>query len=314
MAKGVKFNPQLDIPDLSGRICLVTGASSGLGEAAVTAMAEHNPKKIYLAARSSTKAEAAIARIRSSSLSAKSANIEILDLDLASFRSIQAAAAKINTEAERLDVFQHNAGVAMIPHDLTQEGYEIQFGTNHMGHALLTQLLLPKLLATASLPGADVRVTILSSVAHKALAPKTGILFDELKTPMRSQGAHALYGHAKLAQTLFARQLAKEYPQLTVTSVDPGGVWTNIWSGEKGINSVLFNVVIRPFVYARTVSPEEGAKNQLWASFGKGVQSGSFYSPVGKLGGENELVKSDELCLKLWDWTNMELKTRGFIS
>jgi NAD(P)-dependent dehydrogenase (short-subunit alcohol dehydrogenase family) len=89
------FNPQKDIPDLAGKVCVITGANSGLGEAAITALAQHNPNKIYLAARSVSKAKAAIQRIRSTSSAAQSANIEILELDLGSFDSIKSAAARL---------------------------------------------------------------------------------------------------------------------------------------------------------------------------------------------------------------------------
>jgi len=153
-----KFNPLQDIPSLVGRVCLVTGASSGLGEATVKALVQHNPEKVYLAARSKPKAQEALNRIKSSSAAAKSAHIEILEMDMASFDSIKAAAARINNDVSRLDLVHLNAGVAMIPAAVTKDGYEVQFGTNYLGHALLTQLLMPKLLQTAALPGADVRV------------------------------------------------------------------------------------------------------------------------------------------------------------
>jgi NAD(P)-dependent dehydrogenase (short-subunit alcohol dehydrogenase family) len=153
-----KFNPLHDIPNLAGKVCLVTGGSSGLGEATIKALAQHKPDKVYLAARSIQKANAALLRIKESSPAARSANIEILDMDLASYDSIKNAAARINKEVPRLDIVHLNAGVAMVPAALTKDGYEVQFGTNYMGHALLTQLLMPKLLQTASLPGADVRV------------------------------------------------------------------------------------------------------------------------------------------------------------
>jgi NAD(P)-dependent dehydrogenase (short-subunit alcohol dehydrogenase family) len=153
-----KFSALHDIPNLAGRVCLVTGGSSGLGEATIKALAQHNPDKVYLAARSKPKTKEALLRIKESSPTSRSANIEILDMDLASFDSIKAAAARINEEAPRLDIVHLNAGIAMIPAALTEDGYEVQFGTNYLGHALLTQLLMPKLLQTAALPGADVRV------------------------------------------------------------------------------------------------------------------------------------------------------------
>jgi len=90
-------------------------------------------------------------------------NIRILELDLGSFDSIRKAAEEFNANAKRLDVLMLNAGVAMLPAGLSQEGYEVHVGTNHMGHVLLTKLLMPKLLETAEMDGADVRVVVTSS-------------------------------------------------------------------------------------------------------------------------------------------------------
>lgn len=129
------FNPETDIPDLSGKVCLVTGGNAGLGEATLAALAQHNPGKLYLAARSRARAEAAVERIRATSPAAAAADIEIVDMDLASLKSVAEAAAKIDSETSRLDLLQLNGGIAMVPHATTADGYEVQFGTNYLGHA-----------------------------------------------------------------------------------------------------------------------------------------------------------------------------------
>ncbi|KAH7001046.1 hypothetical protein EDB80DRAFT_810238 [Ilyonectria destructans] len=305
------FDPQRDIPDLSGRVCLVTGGNSGLGEATIAAIAQHNPQMVYLAARSRAKAEAALDRIKATSTTARSCRIEILDLDLASLESVKAAAARVNNEADRLDILHLNGGVGMIPAATTKDGYEVHFGTNYLGHVLLTQLLLPKLLATTKLPGADVRVVCMSSVAHKAFAPKQGILFDELKSDMSRRGGRTLYGQAMLAKTLFAHELAKRYPHITATSLHPGTVKSNTWSGDKDVNWVLRTLVINPLVALTGISNEEGAKTQLWCTFSGNVKNGSYYEPVGKAGKEGKLAVDDKLSGILWEWTNKELQSHG---
>lgn len=310
MVLGVQKQPRIDIPDLSGRICLVTGATSGLGEATVTELVQHNPKKTYLAARSRSRAETALARIRATSPSARSANIEILDLELSSFASIRAAADRINGEADRLDLLHLNAGVGVLQPSMSKDGYELQFAVNYVGHALLTSLLMPKLLATADIPGADVRIIVISSVLHKILAPPTGIIFDDLKTSM-DENVTRLYGQSNLAKSLFAQQLAQRYPKMKTVTVVPAGAWTNIWSGPKAVNPLLWNLFVVPLVRITAVSSTEGAKNQLWASVSRDAQSRGFYMPVAKRGGGCELVHDEKLSVRLWDWTNDELKAHG---
>ncbi|KAI1865506.1 hypothetical protein JX265_006347 [Neoarthrinium moseri] len=306
------FNPSVDIPDLGNRVCLVVGGTSGLGEATAIALAQHNPKKLYLTARSRAKANAAIIRIRATSKVAEVADLEILDLDLSSFKSVREAAAKLNHEAERLDLVHLSGGVGLLPHATSTDGYETQFATNYLGHALLTRLLMPKLLHTAALPDADVRIVSMASGLHKALSPKEGILFGELKTPMASRSVFALYGQSTLAKTLFAHELSKRYPQITSVSLHPGGVKTNVFEGEKGVNWLLYNLVIKPVVYLTGISPAEGAKTQLWCSFSPDVKSGEYYEPIGLLGCEGKLTRDDDLASKLWSWTDEELRASNF--
>lgn len=304
------FDPLTDIPDLNGKVCLVTGANSGLGEATVAALAAHRPAKIYLAARSRSKAEGALERIRATSPEASNTDICILDLDLASFDSVKAAAARVNAEVDRLDILQLNGGIAMLPNDTTKDGFELQFGTNYLGHALLTQLLMPTLLATAHLPGADVRIVSMSSVGHKHFATKEGIHFDELRTLMETQNGSTLYAQAMLAKILFCRELARRYPQITSSSLHPGTVLSNVWNGVTNASwftRLLFAVVV-PFA---GVSNEEGAKTQLWCSFSQDVDNGAYYEPIGKAGQDSPLSRDPELARKLWDWTEKTLGEYG---
>lgn len=302
------FNPRDDIPDLSGKVCLVTGGNSGLGESTLKALAEHNPKKLYMAARSREKAEAAISRIKSS---VESANIEVLDLDLASLASVTAAAARVNEEVDRLDLLQLNGGIGMVLPATTADGYEVQFGTNYLGHALLTQLLMSKLLATTVLPGADVRIVSMSSVGHRRFELPGGIIFDELKSDMNAHSGPDLYSQAMLAKALFAFELAKRYPSITSTSLHPGLVKSGVWGGEKNVNWLVTNLLVKPAVALAGVSSDEGAKTQLWCSFSKDVENGHYYEPVGTPGKESKLARDDELSTKLWEWTEKELETHA---
>ncbi|THC89647.1 hypothetical protein EYZ11_010910 [Aspergillus tanneri] len=126
----------------------------------------HHPANIYLAARSHTKAEAARDRIRAISTAASIVGITILELDLASLDSARKAAARVDREVTRLGLLHLNGRIVMTPYDTAVDGFELQFGTNYLGHALLMQLLMRKLLATARRPHADVHIVSMSSVGQ----------------------------------------------------------------------------------------------------------------------------------------------------
>lgn len=181
------FEPDRDIPDLSGKVILVTGANSGIGRETALQLAKHNPSRIFVGARSQAKAEEAIEQIKQALPdTASSVSLTFLQLDLSSFQSIKSAVETFRASSDRLDILINNAGIMATPPGQTEEGYEIQFGTNHMGHALLTRLLLPILKQTVSTEAnADVRVIFLSS-ALESNAPKTGYESDStLKTNIR---------------------------------------------------------------------------------------------------------------------------------
>ena len=224
---GKSFNPEKDIPDLSGKVILVTGGNTGLGKETVLQLAKHNPSQIFLAARNPSKAEAAIADVKKV---VPTANITFLPLDLTSLKSVDSAAKSFQSQSKRLDLLYNNAGIMAVPAATTQEGYEIQFGTNHIGHALLTKLLLPTMLKTAEEPNADVRIINLSSMGHQ-MAPTKGIDFDNLS--LSNSSPWTRYGQSKLANILFAKELAKRYPTITSISVHPGIIKTDVSKGDQ---------------------------------------------------------------------------------
>lgn len=147
-SKSVTFNTLHDIPDLAGKVALITGGSTGLGKEDVLQLAKHNPSRPYLAARTPSKAEAAIRDIKAA---VPNANITFLQLDLASLKSVKQASDTFLASSDRLDLLINNAGIMALPERLTSDGYEVQFDTNHMGHDL-TKLLLPTLQATSRRP------------------------------------------------------------------------------------------------------------------------------------------------------------------
>lgn len=295
-----------DIPSLKGKVIIVTGGNSGLGKQSVLDLARHEPQEIWLTARTTEKADQAIADIKQK---VPNANIKPLALDLTSLDSVKAAARTFSDVSSRLDLVMANAGCMAAPEELTQDGYELQFGTNHVGHALLVKLLTPILDKTAAEPDADVRVVFLSSAAV-AMAPKGGIVFDSLKTTQAFMSTWTRYGQSKLANALYARAMARKKSNWTVTAVHPGVINTNLshymtdsswWAGPA-----LF------FFGWLLTTVEDGVLNQLWALTGpKGdVKSGTLYYPVGlATGGQRgPYTEDDAVAERLWEWTEEELK------
>jgi retinol dehydrogenase-12 len=191
------------------------------------------------------------------------------------------------------------------PPETTKEGYEIQFGTNHVGHALLIKLLLPKLKATAEKPGADVRIISLSSTGHQ-FAPKGGLLLDKVNSETSSIGTVARYGQSKLANILYSNELAKRYPNIRCISVHPGSVNTGLSRGVKSSWPLLSPIILVASVLFQ-VSVQQGTLNQLWAATSKDAQTGKYYVPVGKENSGSAYAQDKELGEKLWAWTEGEL-------
>ncbi|KAF5259326.1 hypothetical protein FOXYS1_10059 [Fusarium oxysporum] len=301
---GIAFDPSQDVQSLAGKVILVTGANSGLGKQSILELAKHHPSQIWLAARSLEKANKATADIKQA---VPDIAIEPLELDLGSLRSVQHGAKVFLQQSHRLDILILNAGIMAHPEGATKDGYEIQFGTNHVGHALLTKLLLPTLLRTANQESnSDVRVVILSSAGHK-YAPAGGIRFDILKSNGEDLSTVARYGQSKLANILFAQELARRFHDLTVAAVHPGVVVTNL-ANVMVETSFWKRVAMKVIEPLQGVTVEEGVKNQLWASTAANVISGEYYEPVGVAGKGSKYTHNSQLAQELWDWTEKELQ------
>ncbi|TQS33514.1 hypothetical protein Golomagni_06139, partial [Golovinomyces magnicellulatus] len=278
------FNPTKDIPQLTGKIILITGGYSGLGRQCALDLASHGPAEIWIAGRNAEKAKGIISTINSI---APAVSVNFLPLSLDSFASIQLAAKQFAAKVTRLDILILNAGILHSPPRLTEDGYEVLFGTNQMGHALLFRLLTPLLLATSDLgiadasqsPNHNARVVFVSSDGHKH-PPAGGIRFDLLKTEANSLSAIARYGQSKLANVLYAREISTRFPLLTAVSLDPGPVKTQLHQrGGRGATPLpfwIFETFILPFV-GKDV--KKGVYNHLWAATSNDVVNGQYYEP-----------------------------------
>ncbi|KAL9948028.1 hypothetical protein D7B24_009540 [Verticillium nonalfalfae] len=296
------WNPDEDIPNLDGRIILVTGGSSGLGLETVRQLARHHPTRIYVAGRSQERGETAIRMVKDTVTT--TTDLRFLPMDLASFQSVKSAVASFLQSETRLDLLVNNAGLVFAAPRLTSDGYEVQFGTNFMGHALLTRLLLPVLRATASTE-ADVRVVTVASAAE-AHAGKTTYAFDRYRTTMAAESTHARHCLSKLALVHFAAAAAQRYPDVRFVTVHPGAVRTTV--GKDWHVGALFLLFIRTWILLFAAPVQDGALNQLWASASPDAVSGEFYHPVGVPGKGSPRSRDAALRERLWSWTDKELQ------
>ena len=243
---------------LSGKVALVTGANTGIGRVTATELAKRGAH-VVLACRTEAKAAPVVSEIEQAGGSA-----EFLELDLASLANVRAAAEKFLASGQGLDLLINNAGLAGLG-GLTKDGFEIAFGVNHLGHFLLTELLLEKLKASTS-----ARIV---NVASKAHYKATGIDFGALKSPKTATTGLHEYEVSKLANVLHAKELAKrlEGSGVTTYSLHPGVVASDVWRQVPW----PFRTMIKWFM----ITNEEGAATTLHCATSPDVasHSGRYY-------------------------------------
>ena len=257
------------IPPLDGRVVIVTGANSGLGFETARALARAGAR-VVLACRDPDRGAAAVQRLREEA----GADVELAPLDLADLASVRTFAAGFAAGHDRLDVLVNNAGVMAIPRRQTADGFEMQFGTNHLGHFALTGHLLDRLLAT---PGA--RVVTVSSMAARGAR----IRFDDLQG-VRHYGRWSAYGQAKLANQLFVleldRRVAGRGADLVSVAAHPGYAATNLQMvGPQMTGSDLMERVTRLGNTLLAQSAADGALPSLYAATAPDVRGGQFFGP-----------------------------------
>jgi NAD(P)-dependent dehydrogenase (short-subunit alcohol dehydrogenase family) len=286
----------VDIPDQSGRVAVVTGANTGLGYYTAAALAQTGAH-VVLAVRDLEKGNLALARIVAA---CPEADVTLQELDLSSLASVRAAAAGLGRSYPRIDLLINNAGVMWTPKQLTADGFEMQFGTNHLGHFALTGLLLDNLL-----PVRGSRVVTVSSTGHRLRA---AIHFDDLQWEHRYD-RFAAYGQSKLANLLFTYELqrrlaARAQPTTTALAAHPGGSNTELARNLPGIFKPAI-AVLGPLVFQ---SAAMGALPTLRAATDPDVEGGQYYGPdgLGEQRGHPKLVSSstqshdEDLQHRLW--------------
>jgi len=259
------------IPSQAGKTVLVTGANSGIGYQAALELARHGAH-VMLGCRNEAKGRAALERLL---CEAPGATAYVVQLDMASMASIRAFAAAFIGRGLALDLLINNAGVMALPkRELTEDGFERQLGTNHLGHFALTGLLLPALLA-APAP----RVVTVASLAHR-----TGkIDFDNLQRERGYEGWDA-YNASKLANILFAKELDRRaravHSRLLSVAVHPGVSTTSIFANGPGTMN-LKAIMVKLLAPVMMQNDEAGALPTLYAATSPNAQGGDYIGPDG---------------------------------
>ena len=256
-----------DIPDQHGRVAIVTGANTGLGFETARMLAERGAA-VVLAVRDVEKGHRAAARI--------AGDVTVQALDLASLDSIRSAAAELRAAHPRIDLLINNAGVMYTPKQTTADGFEMQLGTNHLGHFALTGLLLDRLL-----PVADSRIVTVSSIGHRIRA---AIHFDDLQWE-RSYSRVAAYGQAKLANLMFTYELQRRLARSTTRA--PGHGTTIAVAAHPGVSDTelarytpaALRVPLTVLAPLLTQPAVMGALPTLRAATDPAVLGGQYYGP-----------------------------------
>jgi NAD(P)-dependent dehydrogenase (short-subunit alcohol dehydrogenase family) len=289
-----------DVPDQVGRTVVVTGATSGLGLASAKALAAAGAR-VLLAVRNPAKADGARDEV---AIEASAAEPEVVVVDLADLESVRAAATEIAERVPALDVLMNNAGVMALPRASTAQGFEMQLGTNHLGHYALTGLLLPSLLAAP-----EARVVTTSSNMHKAGRMR----WDDLHGERRYRRWPA-YGQSKLANLLFTYELDRRARaagrDLAAVAAHPGYAATHLMAaGPEASGRAFVGQVMELGTSLFAQSSTDGARPQIYAATMPDVRGGDYFGPdgVGEMRGAPVRVTSTrrardrEAATRLWE-------------
>jgi len=287
-----------DMPDLKGKVVIVTGGNSGLGLESVRIMAEKGAE-VILASRSREKGEDAKSEILKD---LPDARITVMRLDMVDLECIKTFSEEFKKSYDRLDILMNNAGIMTTPYFKTKDGFEGQMGTNHLGHFALTAHLIGLIKKTEG-----ARVVNVSSNAHKAgKMDFDNLLFEEGKdySPMKA------YGRSKLSNLLFTYELQRRFESngtdAIAVAAHPGFSRTNL---IRYIDKKTAFKILSPLVYPISQSAEMGALPQVRAAVDPTVKGGEYYGPdgFGQMKGYPVKVKSNSASLdneaarKLWE-------------
>jgi NAD(P)-dependent dehydrogenase (short-subunit alcohol dehydrogenase family) len=289
-----------EIPDLTGKVILVTGGNAGVGKETVKQLLVHNAK-VYLAARNAQKANEAITELKNET----GKEAVFLQLDLSDIPAVRRSAQEFLSKESQLHVLINNAGVMVPPkEEVTAQNYDMQFGTNVIGHWLFTHLLLPALLAAteASPSHEKARIVMVSSSASYLTK---GLDFDAIADgPERTKyGVWELYNKSKFGNVVVASELARRYgDKIVSTSLHPGSIQTDLQRNLPWWQQTILNLKLYPATY--------GALTQLYCATAPSAAdaNGKFFIPWARLGEANKGALDPQVGEKLWSWLETETK------
>jgi NAD(P)-dependent dehydrogenase (short-subunit alcohol dehydrogenase family) len=262
-----------DIPDQTGRVAVITGGAAGIGLETARALALRGAN-VVLACRDQGRGDRAARHL--GARTSGGGQPDVVVLDLASLRSVRAAADEIRSRFSRIDLLINNAGVMAIPFQLSDDGIELTFATNHLGHFALTGLLLDRLTATRGS-----RVVTVSSNAHRRGVPD----FDDL-TSGRGYRPGAAYDRSKLANLLFTFELQRRLEASAAATIavaaHPGNARTGLWRTSSWLERALLAPRLRLATGWLAQSAEQGALPTLRAAVDPAVHGGEYYGPGGR--------------------------------
>ncbi|KAF7290297.1 NAD-binding protein [Mycena chlorophos] len=289
-----------DIPDLSGQVAIVTGGNSGVGWETVKALLAHNAE-VYVAARSKSRATEAIDTLEA----ATGKRAQFLQLDLADLASVKASAEDFLRRETRLDMLFNNGGVMVPPLDqLTVQGYDLQFGTNVLGHFYFTQLLIPIMISTAKETKKTGRILNTSSVAAHQFGQRNISYGTVVPGPERTKlgSVMKLYMQSKFGNILLSNELQRRYGGEGIMSVSmhPGNLKTELGRHAGHIIKIMQAIITYP--------QPLGALTQLWAgTTDEGANlGGKFLYPWARVGEMPAIAPGAEE--QLWSWCEDQVK------
>ncbi|OQS07978.1 WW domain-containing oxidoreductase-like isoform 2 [Thraustotheca clavata] len=284
-----------DIPSLASKVAIVTGANSGIGLVTARELAKHDCH-VILACRSRERAEPVVKALESE-ITNTTGKVEFMQLDMMSLKSIKQFVDEFKAKNLPLHILVNNAGIMAVPFQLSVDGIESQFATNHVGVMALTTSLLPLLESSA-----PARIVCVSSAAHK-WAPESGIDFENINNEA-NYSKYTAYGQSKVATILFTRELHRQLRERGITNihvnaVHPGVVQTNLFREQPWIIRKLLSLFQR--------SEDNGAKTQLYCATSEDIVkndwSGRYFEPIAKLSESSAISQDMELAKKLWTFT-----------